>query len=184
MWRVAVLTILVLLMGCEDKREKAAKRLYDAGIEYSKNNEYEKALELLQRVRVEYSETKTAEQAEGQIDSIQGLQNMLMQNQKSRISQKFTRIALGIENYKRRYRSYPLTVEDLKKLNSDLVPEFADDDGNPIFYKAYSSPGVSPMEPDNFVLGCFGADGIPGGKGKHMDFFYQNRKEVAQIVLP
>ena len=185
MWRYAILVgVCALLLHCEDKKEKEAQKLYDAAIQYSNNQDYDKALELLQRIKVEYLESKTADKAETQIESIENLRHMLMDNQRAKINQRFTRIALALDNYKRRYRAYPITLEDLKKLPEDIVPEFKDDLGNPIFYRGYPSEGISELEPDNYALGCFGSDGLPGGKGKDSDYFYQNGKEVSHLVLP
>lgn len=142
MWRYAILVgLCALLLHCEDKRETDAQKLYDAAIQYSENQDYDKALELLQRVKVEYLETKVADKAEIQIESIENLRHMLMDNQQAKINQRFTRIALALDNYKRRYRAYPLTIEDLKKLPEDIVPDFKDDLGNQIFYRGYASEG-------------------------------------------
>lgn len=186
MWRNALMVgvLGISLIRCEDRKEKEAQRLYDAAISYSQREDYDRALELLQRVRVEFTETNTSLNAENQIEEIEKLRSMLMSRQQGRMNQRFLRIALSLDNYKRRYRSYPLTVEDLKKLPPEMQPELLDEDGNPIHYRAYSSPGVSAMEPDQYALASFGTDGLPGGRGKAADYFYQNGKDVGQLTLP
>jgi len=41
-----------------------------------------------------------------------------------------------------------------------------------------------PHEPDNYALASFGKDGLSGGKGLDQDRFYQNGKEVVQLIIP
>jgi len=180
---VGILSIWVL-WGCEDQAEMNAKKLYDAAQIYSENREYEKAIELLQRINIDYSETETATRAAQEIQQLQDLYFMLIDNQRSKMSQKFMRIALALDNYKLRYLSYPLTTKDLEKLPSDLIPEFADEWGNLILYRAYASEEADPAEPDNYALASCGEGGLPGGSGSSQDYFYQNGKEVAQLSLP
>lgn len=175
---------LLLTWGCSNQSESNARMLYEAAERHSENREYEKAIELLQRIQIDYMDTETARLAEKEIDSLQNLQQMLIDNQRTKISQKFMRIALALDNYKLRYLSYPLTLKNLDKLPANLIPEVVDEWSNPIFYRAYCSEGVLPQLPDNYALASFGKDGLSGGKGLDQDRFYQNGKEVTQLALP
>lgn len=181
---ILVIIVALLLLGCEDRREKDAETLYQAAMQYSEEGEYDKAIELLRRMTIDYTETEASSKAERDIDSIMTLQQMLVDNQRSRISQKFKKIAVALEQYQLRYLSYPLTVQDLEKLPPSLVPEFLDEWDHPILYKPYVNPDGDPTRPDNYALASFGKDGLPGGKGLNQDRFFQNEKEVVQLQLP
>jgi len=175
---------ILFISGCSNQAENNARMLYDAAERHSESREYEKAIELLQRIQIDYMDTEIAGLAEKEIDSLQNLQLMLIDNQRTKIAQKFMRIALALDNYKLRYLAYPLTLKNLDKLPANLIPEVVDEWSNPIFYRAYSSPGVLPHLPDNYALASFGKDGLSGGKGLDQDRFYQNGKEVPQLALP
>ncbi len=176
--------LLITTVGCRDTKEADAQRIYDAAMKYSETHDYPNAIELLQRVTVDYNDTETAARAEREIQSLENLYQLLIDNQRARVSQKFTRIALALDQYRLRYLSYPITTKDLEKLPPDHVPDLVDEWGNPFYYKAYPSDGVPEYEPDNYALASFGQDGLPGGGGLDQDRFYQNGKEVGQLMLP
>lgn len=174
----------LVLVACEDRKDAEAKRIYEAAMNYSKKDDYPHAIELLQRITVDYTETETAVRAEREIETLENLYLMVIENKRTKVSQKFTRIALALDQYRLRYLSYPLTTGDLNKLPPDHVPELVDEWGNPFYYRAFASDGTPEYEPDNYVLASFGEDGLPGGSGLNQDRFYQNGKETDQLQLP
>jgi len=178
------IVLLMVLIGCENQDDINARKLYEAAQTYGDTYEYDKAIELLQRITIDYSDTEMAVRAESEIEDLERLQLLSLENKRNVISQKFTRIALALENYKLRYLSYPLTTVDLEKLPPELIPNFKDDWGNLIQYRAYAQPEGNPLEPDSYVLGYFGKSGLPGGTGLDQDHFYQDKREVNQLTFP
>lgn len=170
-----VLALLLVIGGCANRQEERAAQLYDL-VEYhlGKQN-YDKAIEILQRITIDYANTDIARRAEGEISEYQNLKQITMGSQWRTLETSFASLGVALENYKTRYQAYPLVVERLNKLPEEMVPETQDPWGNPIYYKPlYSMPNTPRRLPDNYVLGSFGADGLPGGVDQNKDFFYQN----------
>ena len=120
-----------LFWGCKDVREAEAERLYEAALKYTDNQDYTHALELLQRISIEYNETEVAVRAQREYTNLESLYQMDIDNQRLKASKKFTRIALALDQYQLRYISFPLTLKDLEKLPPDHRPDLTDEWGNP-----------------------------------------------------
>ena len=185
MWKLGWLALgcTILLLGCANRDEDRAKQLYDRAMDYVGDDDYDTAIKILQQIRINFENTKHAPIAENQIEQLQGLQRIYIDNMRRSINTSFSRIGRALENYKVRFLAYPLTPKDLDKLPAVVIPEWDDDWGHPIYYKPlYSQPEVPRHTPDGYVLASFGRDGLPGGTGLNQDRFFQNGKEVEQIL--
>ncbi|CAM2067768.1 Type II secretion system protein GspG [Sulfidibacter corallicola] len=183
LFRVGLLMCALISLGCKDEDTEKAKKLYDRADLYAERREFRQAIEILQRIQIDYSETSYAKKAENEIEELQRVQNMLIDNERDSIHSNFQRIHRALEHYKVRFLAYPLTPEDLKKLPPVVTPEWEDPWGNPIHYKpTYSSARIPKRAPDGYVLATFGKDGLPGGVGQDQDRYFSNNKEVDNIL--
>lgn len=187
MWRflgyILAIGMVSLIISCSSRAEDNARKLYELANRYHEKREFDKAVEILQRIRIDYENTEYAKRAEFEIPEYQELQQLLIRNQTRSIQTGFSGIGRALENYKVRFLAYPLTPSDLDKLPVLVVPEWDDFWGNPIFYKPlYSSENVPRHAPDGYVLASFGRDGLPGGTDENKDHFYKNGKTVNQIL--
>jgi tetratricopeptide (TPR) repeat protein len=169
------LALLITIAACSDGRDERAQKLYDLVQYHLDEGNYDKAIEVLQRITIDYENTETARTAEEEISEYRDLIQLTMTTQRRSLETSFASLGRALENYKTRYRAYPIEEKELEKLPEDLVPDTLDPWGNPIYYKPlYSSPDTPSRMPDDYVLGSFGADGLPGGVDQNKDFFYQN----------
>ena len=171
--------------SCTDPREEEAKRIYEKAVLYADNYEFDKAKELFIRITTDYDQTSYADITENQIIEIDGLYQMLNDAKQARIEQKFSQIAVALDNYLARNGFYPMSTEDLKVLPDEMVPEFSDNEDGEIIYRPYSSNSSRPDRPDGYALANYGRDGLPGGKGLDQDYFYQSQREIVEsLILP
>ena len=178
------LLLITLAVGCVDTQGQKAAELYELVDKYGKERKYDEAIEILQRIRIDYENTEYAERVEQEISKYKDLQDLLVVNKKRSLDTSFASIGRALENYRTRYQAYPLTIKGVEKLPENMVPGWVDPWENPIHYKPlYSSPDVPKHMPDEYVLGCFGKDGLPGGEGLDKDYFYQNSSTVERIRM-
>lgn len=180
---ICIVASLMLMTCNENQEELQAKKLYDLAISYRDAREYSKAVEILQRIRIDYEASEYAVRAEDEIIEYKKLQDILLSNQKQKIEQTFSRIHTSLDNYRVRFLVYPLTLLDLEKLPSPLsAKEWTDVWGHRIHYTpTYSSPDVPRHSPDGYALASFGMDGLPGGSGRDQDHFFKNGRVVAFV---
>lgn len=170
------------LAACKDEKAEKAKLLYERAELYSERRQFSQAIEILQRIQIDYGETEYGPRSEQMIEEFQRLQDLVLKNDRDEIRSKFSRINRALDNYRVRFLAYPITPEDMKKLPAVVNPEWIDPWGNPIYYKpTYSSERIPRRAPDGFVLGSFGKDGLPGGTGQDLDLFYRDNKEIESI---
>jgi len=180
-----LLTIALVLVSCTDPKEEEAKRIFDKAQLYADNYEFDKAKELFIRISTDYDQTRYAELTEAQIIAIDELYQMLNDAKQARIEQKFSQIAVSLDNFLARNNYYPRTTEDLKVLPNELIPQFVDDEDGEIVYRPYVLQSGRPDRPDAYALANYGRDGLPGGKGLDQDYFYQSGREIVErLVLP
>ena len=181
---LGVCLIVLGFVACSDQSEKSAEDLYKLANRYTDKGEYSKAVEILQKIRINYEKTEFANLAEKEITQYEELQKLQIANQTHKINTSFASIGRALENYKVRFLAYPLTPSDLEKLPAVVIPEWEDVWGNLIFYKPiYSSPDVPKHTPDGYVLASFGEDGLPGGTGEDQDHFFKNGKAVDNFLV-
>lgn len=180
-----VLLLMLLATGCAEQREeREAQQLYQQAEQFRAADNYDKAVETLQQLSVNYPDTKVAQTAIGEIQRYEELEEIQMQNQRQKIQNTFSSIGRALENYKSRFLDFPLAPKDLEKLpNTVMKPEWDDVWGRPVYYTpTYSSADLPPHKPDGYALATFGEDGLPGGTGKNQDYFYKNGKVVAKVT--
>ncbi|CAM2006962.1 type II secretion system protein GspG [Acanthopleuribacter pedis] len=170
------------LAACKDEKAEKAKQLYDRAELYAERRQFAQAIEIMQRIQIDYGETEYGPRSEKMIDDYRGLERLVLDNDRQEIRSKFSRIHRALDNYRVRFLSYPITTEDMKKLPSVVNPEWVDPWGNPIYYKpTYSSNRIPRRAPDGYVLASFGKDGLPGGTGQDLDLFYKDNKEIETL---
>lgn len=180
---VCIAATFMLVTCNENQDEIQAKKLYDMAITYRDAREYTKAVEILQRVRIDYESSEYATRAENEIIEYKKLQDILLNNQKNQIEQTFSRIHQSLDNYRARFLVYPITPSDLEKLPRVRMPEWNDVWGNRILYTpTYSSPDIPRHSPDGYALASFGMDGLPGGQGRDRDHFFKNGRVVSYVI--
>lgn len=178
------LLLITLTVGCVDTQGDKAGELYDMVDKYGRERRYDDAIEILQRIRIDYENTEYATLAEQEISKYQGLKEMLVDNKARSLEGNFQSIGVALENYRARYQAFPVTRKGVEKLSEVMVPKWEDPWGNIIHYKPlYSSPDIPRHMPDGYVLGCFGKDGLPGGEGLDKDYFFQNNAMVERISM-
>lgn len=186
---VSILGLMAVLVcsGCEllqkDNSEDQAAELYKFVETYTDKREYDKAIEILQRITIDYESSSYAEKSEEEIEQYKQLRDLLLENEKREINDAFRRIGRALENYKARFLVYPLTPNDLKKLPAIVrPPKWQDVWGHTIYYKPlYSDPSVSADSPDGYALASFGMDGLPGGEGRDRDHMFETGQTVQRI---
>ncbi|PIE02431.1 MAG: hypothetical protein CSA81_07135 [Acidobacteria bacterium] len=184
--RVIVLFVAVLgLWSCTNPREEEAKRIYDKAVLYSDTNEFDKAKELFLRIITDYNDTSYAGKSEKQIIDIDELFQLLNSSKQARIEQKFSQIAVALDNFRARNGFYPVETSDLSVLPDELVPEFEDEEDGEIIYRPYNVESTNKNRPDGYVLAYYGQDRLPGGRGLDQDYFYQSQREIVEeLILP
>ncbi|MDJ0838473.1 MAG: hypothetical protein QNK37_18295 [Acidobacteriota bacterium] len=177
------LIAMLALSACSNQDEEKAARLYELAETYRTKNQYDKAVQILQDIRIQYENTEYASRAEYEISEYEKLEAVQLQNNARKIQNRFTSIGRALENYKARFLAYPINPKDLEKLPSFVVPDWDDVWGNPIYYKpTYTSDKVARHSPDGYALATFGLDALPGGDGQNQDFFFKNGRLVAQVT--
>jgi hypothetical protein len=180
---VLVLGVAFMLFSCAQQNNEIPAKLMDLQDQYAQDRNFEMAVEILQIITVDYSDSPYAEEAADLIQEYENLQKILLENQRNTIKASFQRINRALENYKTRYLAYPLTPNDLDKLPKVVIPDWQDVWGNPIRYRpTYSEDSVQRHAPDGYVLASFGKDGLPGGVGTDKDYFFKDGKEVDTFI--
>lgn len=181
--RLSFLLIALLALGACGPEKDPAEELYASAEQHNKARQFSEAIKILQSIRINYESSPYAAKAEEEISRIQGLQDIVMRNQRSKIQAQFGSIHTSLENYRARYLAYPITLKDLEKLPLIAIPDFKDAHGREILYApVYSSPSVPRHQPDGYALACFGKDGLPGGDGANTDYFFKNGKDVQYVI--
>ena len=182
---ILVLICVLGMLNCTNPKEEEAKRIYEKAVLYTDNYEFDKAKELLIRIATDYDQTSYAEKTEKQIVYVDELYQLLNNAKQAEIEQKFSQIAVALDNFLARNGFYPLSTEDLKVLPDELVPDFVDDENGEIIYRAYNKENEDKSRPDAYVLAYYGRDRLPGGNGLDQDYFYQSQREIVDsLILP
>lgn len=188
MGRAFQIVILILAvsvtMNCQRPPDPRAQQLYDLATLYYDRNEYQRGVEILQRITIEFADSDLAKTAEAEIPDYKKLEKLLIENKRRDMLSKYYSLARALENYNSRYLSYPLSTADLEKLPASFVTDLTDSWSHPIHYKpTYSSESVPRHAPDGYVLASFGKDGLPGGTGPDKDSFFTAGEEKGQFLF-
>ncbi len=182
MLRSISILLLVVTIGCGDKEDQRANELYELVDYYGHIRDYDRAIAILQQIRIDYENSESAKKAEDEIANYEELKSIFIQSQRSRLKTSFDVIGRALENYKERFQAYPLTFKDLDKLPEAIIPKWEDPWEHQILYKpTYSSPTMPRHSPDDYVLASFGKDGLPGGTAQNKDYFYQDSSIVERF---
>lgn len=178
------------VLACKTPPDPNAQKLYDLAMLYYDQDEYQRTVEILQRITIEFADTELAKTAENDIPKCQDLERIFIENKRTDLRSKFLSLSRTLENYHTRYLSYPLSSSDLEKLPASFVKDFTDSWTHPIHYKpTYSSSAVPKHAPDGYVLASFGKDGLPGGSGPDRDSFFkkasvnEDGEELGEIFM-
>jgi len=178
-----LLLAVSVAMNCQKPPDPRAQQLYDLATLYFDRDEYQRGVEILQRITIEFADSKLAETAETEIPNYQNIEQIFIENKRTDMLAKYYSLARALENYNSRYLSYPLATSDLEKLPSSFVKDLTDSWSHPIHYKpTYSSDSVPKHAPDGYVLASFGKDGLPGGTGLDKDSFFTAGEETDQFL--
>lgn len=170
----SLLLLLLMIPACTPPSDPNAQKLYDLANFYYDRSEYQRSVEILQRITIEFAGTELAGRAENEIPKYQDLERLWVENKRTDLRSKFFSLSRTLENYHSRFLSYPLSSADLDKLPASFVKDFSDGWGHTILYKpTYSSEDVPRHAPDGYVLASFGKDGLPGGSGPNRDSFFK-----------
>lgn len=170
----ALILFLLTIPACKTQTDPNAQALYDLADFYYERSEYQRSVDILQRITIEFAGTELAKLAENEIPKYQELERLLVENKRTDLRAKFFSLSRTLENYQTRYLAYPISSNDLDKLPASFVKDFSDSWAHPIFYKpTYSSDAIPRHAPDGYVLASFGKDGLPGGTGPNRDSFFK-----------
>ena len=181
---ISLLFAVSVMMNCKTPPDPRAQQLYDLATLYYDRDEYQRGVEILQRITIEFADSELAKTAETEIPKYQKLEQVLIENKRTDMLAKYYSLARALENYNSRYLSYPLSTSDLEKLPASFVKDLTDTWSHPIHYKpTYSSDAVPRHAPDGYVLASFGKDGLPGGTGPDKDSFFKAGEEIGQFLF-
>jgi tetratricopeptide (TPR) repeat protein len=164
--RVVLPIVLLLLLGaCKSKPEK----LYAQAREHIDKSEFDEAVTLYEEIINRYPESDSAKQADGEIELYRGLSSAVDFYPERRVYDQMIETARAIYNYESRRGRWP---ESLNRLAPDYLTESPIDPwGRDLHYI------VKPRR-RGYVLGCYGADGRPGGEGAARDWYIEDGKFV------
>jgi len=173
--RVVPLMILFLAVvsstvGCGG-RESRAQALYDEAQEHVKRAEFVEAVHLYEEILDKYPGTSASDLAGKEISLYKGLSLAVDTYPVRRVTDQMIRTGRAIYRYEDRRRRWP-------KALGDLVPQYlseapVDPWGRELVYV------VKPRR-RGYVLGCYGADGRPGGDGEARDLYIEDGRFVSQ----
>ena len=184
-WNILCCVSLALLaFGCSNAEERQAAELYDEARRLDALQEFDKEIEILRRITIEFDGTETAVEALRDIEEIRKLEVQNAKNEKAKMQSIFTRNATALDTFFTTLGRYPDTKDELSQIKS-IKTDWKDVWGNPIFYKAYKSAPDDELAAKNlYVLASFGKDGLPGGSASDEDIFFQNGEVTGSLVLP
>jgi len=179
--RVVPLTMLVLVVmsswvGCGG-RESRAQALYDEAHEHVERAEFVDAVRLYEEILDKYPGTSVSEKVGKEISLYRGLSLAVDTYPVRRVRDQMIQTGRAIYRYEDRRGRWPKSL-------GDLVPQYlseapVDPWGRELVY------GVKPRR-RGYVLGCYGADGRPGGEGEARDWYIEDGRFVRQpsVELP
>jgi len=179
--RIVLLTMLIAIVlptcvGCSG-RESRAEALYDEAHEHVERSEFVDAVRLYEEILDQYPGTSASKKAGREIELYRGLSLAVDTYPVRRIRDQMISTGRAIYKYEDRHRRWPKSL-------GDLVPKYlseapVDPWGRELVYLVKSRRR-------GYVLGCYGADGRPGGEGEARDWYIENGRFVRQpsVTLP
>lgn len=179
--RIAPLLMMVfvatsLFVGCRG-REREAQALYDEAQEHVERAEFVDAVRLYEEILDKYPGTAVSDKASSEISLYRGLSLAVDTYPVRRVKDQMILTGRAIYRYEDRRRRWPKSL-------GDLVPQYLseapiDPWGRKLVYL------VKPRR-RGYVLGCYGADGRPGGEGEARDWYIEDGRFVRQpsVKLP
>jgi hypothetical protein len=159
---------LLLVVACLSgacTREGKAERLHASAKENVKKGELELAVEQYDRLLEEYSGTAAANRAAREAVLYRGLAEAVQSYPARSARALVVETARAIQNYRRRKRSWPGSLEDLVPRYLRKVP--IDPWGRQLFYAAKASGR-------GYYLACYGEDGLKGGAKDDSDWLVED----------
>ena len=179
--RIILLTMLMsivlpTLLGC-DRRESRAQALYDEAQEHVGRSEFVDAVRLYEEILDKYPGTSISDKAAGEIELYRGLSLAVDTYPVRRVRDQMIRTGRAIYHYEDRHRRWPKSLGELAPKYLSEAP--VDPWGRELVYLVKSRRR-------GYVLGCYGADGRPGGEGEARDWYIEDGRFVRQpsVTLP
>lgn len=158
-------------------REGRAQALYDEAQEHVERSEFVEAVTLYEKILDKYPGTDVADKASKEIELYRGLSLAVDTYPVRRVRDQMIRTGRSIYRFEDRHRRWPKSL-------GELVPKYLDEEpvdpwGRDLVYL------VKPRR-RGYVLGCYGADGRPGGEGEARDWYIEDGRFVGRpsVALP
>jgi hypothetical protein len=179
--RIAVLTMLLAVVGATvlgcGGRESRAQELYDEAQEHIERSEFVEAVRLYEEILDKYPGSSASDNASREIELYRGLSLAVDTYPVRRVRDQMIRTGRAIYGYEDRHRRWPKSL-------GELVPKYlseapVDPWGRELVYL------VKPRR-RGYVLGCYGANGRPGGEGEARDWYIEDGRFVREpsVTLP
>ena len=179
--RIVLLTMLLAVvsptwLGCGG-RESRAEALYDEAQEHVARSEFVDAVRLYEEILDKYPGTSASKKARTEIELYRGLSLAVDTYPVRRVRDQMISTGRAIYRYEDRHRRWPKSLADLAPNYLSEAP--VDPWGRELVYLVKSRRR-------GYVLGCYGADGRPGGEGEARDWYIENGGFVRQpsVKLP
>ena len=166
---IVSLCLICVATGCAGD-EKKAQRLYREAKEQVEANDLVAAIEALEDLVERYPVTETAGRARKDLVLYRGLVGAVHRHPVESAQELVVRIAKAIQKYRSRHRTWPETLDDLRP---DLVSEAPVDPWGRVLRYARKPGG-------GYVLLCYGADGVAGGRRQDQDFYVEDGEFVKE----
>jgi hypothetical protein len=175
-WVLLWLVVMSLFVGCRG-RESRAQALYDEAQEHIERSEFVDAVRLYEEILDKYPGTKVSDKAGKEISLYRGLSLAVDTYPVRRVKDQMIQTGRAVYRYEDQRRRWP---KSLGELVPKYLPEAPIDPwGRELVYL------VKPRR-RGYVLGCYGADGRPGGEGEARDWYIEDGRFVRQpsVALP
>jgi hypothetical protein len=180
-YRIFLLAMLVAVMGATifgcGGRESRAQALYDEAQEHVERSEFVEAVRLYEEILDKYPGTAVSNKASREIELYRGLSLAVDTYPVRLVRDQMIRTGRAIYQYEDRHRRWPKSL-------GELVPKYLseapiDPWGRELVYLVKSRKR-------GYVLGCYGANGRPGGEGEARDWYIEDGRFVRKpsVKLP
>lgn len=168
------LTVLLLLGACAALvgcSESKARRLSAQADALARQNKYQEAIGLLERMQRDYPETEAARGVRDRITLYRGFLEANQKQDRRRAKDDLVAIGRALVHYYERKHRYPATLDELA--GAQPIPE-VDPWGRVYAY-------VPSVDRTTYRLECLGEDGVRGGDGNNVDIRIVNGNVVQDL---
>jgi hypothetical protein len=188
--------LALLLLGCDSEDPKLPQQLYEAAQKANIAGNDLQARAMFKQLIAQYPESKPAQQAKGDLITIETLIQRRVDQEQREIRRRLTAIMNALIRFRAAKGEYPAALADLSPeyiLSSDLETPW----GHPFMYRAYVQQPIEDIpvkrgapkqrfntKLDGYNLVYLGKDLKPGGEGLAKDLLFQNGHEIKEAWLP